>query len=146
MPTFNAKPNEVERRWYIVDAAGATLGRTASKVARILQGKNKPIFTPHVDTGDYVVVVNADKLVLTGNKLTAKLYHQHSGWVGGLYSKTAREMMSTKSDELFKIAVRGMLPKTTLGRSMLKKLKVHKGPCPAHGYQAQKAEELKLNP
>ncbi len=144
MPTLSAKPNEIERRWFIVDVAGATLGRSASRIARILQGKNKPIFTPHVDTGDYVVVVNADKIVLTGNKLDAKLYHRHSGWVGGLVSQSAREMMEKKPTELFKIAVKGMLPKTTLGRSMLKKLKIHQGPCPAHGYKAQKAEELKL--
>ena len=145
MPTLSAKPNEIDRRWFIVDVAGATLGRSASKIARILQGKNKPIYTPHVDTGDYVVVVNADKIVLTGNKLDAKLYHKHSGWVGGLVSQSAREMLEKKPTELFKIAVKGMLPKTTLGRSMLKKLKVHKGPGPAHGYKAQKAEELKLN-
>ena len=145
MPTFSAKPDQIERRWFIVDAAGATLGRTATEVARILQGKNKPTYTPHVDTGDYVVVINADKILLTGNKLDAKQYHRHSGWMGGLVSKSAREMLETKPTEMFKTAVKGMLPKTVLGRSMLKKLKVHSGPCPPHGYQAQKAEELRLN-
>jgi large subunit ribosomal protein L13 len=145
MPTYNAKPNEIKRRWYIVDAAGATLGRTATKVATILQGKNKPVYTPHVDTGDYVVVVNADKIMLSGNKLDAKLYYRHSGWVGGLVSKSARELMASKPEEVFKMAVKGMLPKTVLGKAMFKKLKVHKGPGPAHGYQAQKAEALELN-
>ena len=145
MKTYTAKPNELEKRWFIVDASKAPLGRTASKIAMILQGKNKPSYTPHVDTGDYVVVINAGQVPLTGNKLDAKLYHRHSGWVGGLVSQSAREMLEKKPTELFKIAVKGMLPKTTLGRSMLKKLKVHKGPGPAHGYKAQKAEELKLN-
>ena len=144
MPTYSAKPNEIERRWFIVDAAGANLGRTASKVARILQGKNKPTYTPHVDTGDYVVVINAEKIVLTGNKLDAKLYHQHSGWMGGLVSKSAREILETKPTEVFKSAVKGMLPKTNLGRNMLRKLKTHKGPGPAHGYKAQKAEALEI--
>ena len=145
MKTFLAKPNELEQRWFIVDAANIPLGRTASKVAVILQGKNKPTFTPHVDTGDYVVVINAAKVALTGSKMTDKMYHRHTGWVGGLVSKNAKEMLESKPSELIKIAVKGMLPKTVLGRAMLRKLKVHEGPCPEHGYKAQNAEVLDLN-
>ncbi len=144
MKTYRAKPNELEKRWFIVDASKAPLGRTASKIAMILQGKNKPSYTPHVDTGDYVVVINAAQTLLTGNKLDGKLYRSHTGWMGGLVSKSAREMQASKPGEILKSAVKGMLPKTTLGRSMFKKLKVHSGPCPAHGYKAQKAEELEL--
>lgn len=144
MTTYCAKPDSIERHWYIVDAASAPLGRMAAEIAKILQGKNKPIYTPHVDTGDYVVVVNAEKIVLTGNKLDHKLYHHHSGWVGGLVSKSARQMLSEKPTEMMKSAVKGMLPKTNLGRAMLRKLKVHKGPGPAHGYKAQNAEALTL--
>ncbi len=145
MKTYRAKPNELEQRWYIVDAAGVPLGRTAGKVARILQGKNKPTYTPHVDTGDFVVVINAAKVVLTGSKLTDKKYYRHTGWIGGLVTKSAQEMLDSKPNELIKIAVKGMLPKTTLGRAMLRKMKVHEGPCPEHGYEAQKAEVLDLN-
>jgi large subunit ribosomal protein L13 len=145
MKTFWAKPNEIEQRWFIVDAAGVPLGRTASRVARILQGKNKPSYTAHVDTGDFVVVINAGKVVLTGSKWTDKMYHRHTGWVGGLVTKSAKEMLDSKPEELIKIAVKGMLPKTILGRAMLSKLKVHEGPCPEHGYKAQKAEALNLN-
>ena len=144
MTTYRAKPNEIEKRWFIVDASKAPLGRTATQIATILQGKNKPTYTPHVDTGDYVVVINAKNAVLTGNKLDSKLYHSHTGWVGGLISRSARELLKKKSSDLIKNAVRGMLPKTTLGRSMLRKLKVHEGPCPEHGYKAQKAEILEL--
>jgi len=145
MKTYMAKPNEQEQRWFIVDAADVPLGRTASKVAVILQGKNKPSYTPHVDTGDYVVVINAAKVALTGAKWTDKMYHRHTGWVGGLVSKSAQEMLESKPNELIKMAVKGMLPKTLLGHAMLKKLKVHEGPCPEHAYQAQKAEVLDLN-
>ncbi len=145
MKTFRAKPNEIEQRWFIVDAAGIPLGRTASKVAKILQGKNKASYTPHVDTGDFVVVINAGKVALTGSKWTDKMYHRHTGWVGGLVTKSAKEMLESKPDELIKIAVKGMLPKTILGRAMLRKLKVHAGPGPEHSYKAQKAEVLDLN-
>ena len=145
MKTYRAKPNELEQRWFIVDAADIPLGRTASKVAVILQGKNKPTYTPSVDTGDFVVVVNAAKVALTGSKMTDKMYHRHTGWVGGLVSKSAKEMLESKPNELIKTAVKGMLPKTNLGRAMLRKLKVHAGPCPEHGYEAQKAEVLDLN-
>jgi large subunit ribosomal protein L13 len=144
MSTYSAKPDEVERRWFIVDAADKTLGRTASKIAVILQGKNKPRYTPHVDTGDFVVVVNAAKIRLTGRKLDDKMYYRHTGWVGGLVSTSAKELLSQKPEELMKLAVRGMLPKSKLGRAMLGKLKIHAGACPAHGYAAQKAQPLEV--
>ena len=144
MRTYSAKPGEIDSRWFIVDAAGKPLGRTASKIAMILQGKNKPSYTPHVDTGDHVVVINAEKVVLTGKKLDAKQYHYHTGWIGGLVSTSAREMLEKKPGELMRMAVKGMLPKSRLGKSMLTKLKVHAGPCPEHGYSAQKAEKLEL--
>jgi len=144
MRTYSAKPGEVDARWFIVDAAGKPLGRTASKVATILQGKNKPSYTPHVDTGDYVVIVNAAKVELTGNKLDGKMYYRHTGWMGGLVSTSAREILEQKPGDLMKLAVKGMLPKTKLGRVMLSKLKIHAGPCPEHGYVAQKAEKLDL--
>ena len=144
MRTYSAKPGEIDARWFIVDAAGKPLGRTASKVATILQGKNKPSYTPHVDTGDYVVIINAAKVELTGNKLDGKKYYRHTGWMGGLDSTSAREILEQKPGELMKLAVKGMLPKTKLGRVMLSKLKIHAGPCPEHGYVAQKAEKLDL--
>lgn len=144
MRTYNAKPDEIERRWHIVDASKKPLGRTASDIAVILQGKNKPTYTPHVDVGDYVIVVNASDVILTGNKLDKKLYHYHTGWVGGLVSKTAREMLARKPEDVMRAAVKGMLPKTRLGTAMLKKLKIHAGPCPEHGYRAQNAEPLEL--
>ena len=144
MRTYSAKPGEIDARWFIVDAAGKPLGRTASKVATILQGKNKPSYTPHVDTGDYVVIVNAAKVELTGNKLDGKMYHRHTGWMGGLVSTSARKILEQKPGDLMKLAVKGMLPKTKLGRVMLNKLKIHAGPCPEHGYVAQKAEKLDL--
>jgi large subunit ribosomal protein L13 len=144
MRTYSAKPGEIDARWFIVDAAGKPLGRTASKVATILQGKNKTSYTPHVDTGDYVVVINAAKVELTGNKLDGKMYYHHTGWMGGLVSTSAREILEKKPGDLMKRAVKGMLPKTKLGRVMLTKLKIHAGPCPEHGYVAQKAEKLDL--
>jgi len=144
MRTYSAKPGENAPRWFIVDAEGKTLGRMASEIARILQGKHKPEYTPHVDVGDYVVLVNAAKVHLTGDKLDKKLYHHHSGWMGNLTSTSARTMLERKPDELLRIAVRGMLPKTKLGKGMLRKLKIHAGPCPSHGYTAQKAEPLEL--
>jgi large subunit ribosomal protein L13 len=144
MPTFSAKPGEIERRWFIVDTQGKALGRVAAEIAKILQGKTKPTYTPHVDTGDFVVVVNAGLVRLTGNKLDTKHYHRHTGWVGHLVSVSARTMLEKKPEELFRLAVKGMLPKTRLGRAMLKKLKVHAGVVPAHGYTAQKAVALAL--
>jgi large subunit ribosomal protein L13 len=144
MRTYSAKPGEIAPRWFIVDAAGKPLGRAASQIATILQGKNKPTYTPHVDVGDYVVVINAAKVALTGAKLDTKQYHHHTGWVGGLVTRSARDMLERKPGEVMRMAVKGMLPKSRLGRVMLRKLKVHAGPCPEHGYVAQKAEPLEL--
>ena len=144
MRTYSGKPGEIPARWFIVDATDKPLGRTASKIATILQGKNKPTYTPHVDTGDYVVVINAAKALLTGKKLTDKKYYNHTGWMGGLVSINAKDLLKSKPDELMKIAVKGMLPKSKLGKAMFDKLKVHAGPCPAHGYIAQKAEQLDI--
>ncbi|MCP4602626.1 MAG: 50S ribosomal protein L13 [Proteobacteria bacterium] len=144
MRTYSAKPGEIERRWYIVDAQKQSLGRTASEIAKILQGKNKPTYTPHIDMGDFVIVINADQINLTGNKLDNKLYYRHTGWMGGLVTKNAKEMLQRKPEEVMRLAVKGMLPRTRLGKLMLKKLKIHAGACPEHGYQAQKAEPLDL--
>ncbi|MFM1654494.1 50S ribosomal protein L13 [Brevibacillus sp. B_LB10_24] len=136
--TYMAKPLEVERKWYIVDAEGQTLGRIASEVASILRGKFKPEFTPHVDTGDFVVVINADKIKLTGKKLTDKNYYTHSLYPGGLKTTTAGEMLKKRPDRMFELAVKGMLPKNRLGRQMLGKLKVYAGT--EHPHAAQKPE------
>jgi large subunit ribosomal protein L13 len=133
-----AKPLEVERKWYIVDAEGQTLGRIASEVASILRGKFKPEFTPHVDTGDFVVVINADKIKLSGKKLTDKNYYTHSLYPGGLKSTTAGEMLKKRPDRMFELAVKGMLPKNRLGRQMFSKLKVYAGS--EHPHAAQKPE------
>lgn len=142
MRTFSAKKDEVIRKWYIVDANGKTLGRLASKVAAVLKGKTKPIYTPHIDTGDFVIVVNADKVHLTGNKLEQKVYYRHSGYPGGLKSVTAGRLMKTKPEQVIKMAVQGMLPKTQLGKHMLSKLKVYAGD--KHPHDAQQPEEMKL--
>ena len=142
MKTYMAKAQTVERQWYVVDAAGVPLGRLASKVASILRGKNKPTFTPNVDTGDYVIVINSDKVVLTGKKLEDKFYRYHTGYVGGLKEIAYKKMLAEKSDLAVREAVRGMLPKNSLGRDMIKKLKVCKGA--EHNHAAQKPEELKL--
>ena len=142
MSTFMAKPAEVQRKWYLVDADGLTLGRLASQVASILRGKHKPIFTPHVDTGDHVIIINAEKIVLTGRKLDQKMYYHHSGYVGGLKEISCRKMMQTKPEFVIKEAIRGMLPKNSLGRKMGKKLRVYRGP--EHEHAAQKPEVLKL--
>ncbi|MDD5309713.1 MAG: 50S ribosomal protein L13 [Deltaproteobacteria bacterium] len=142
MKTYNAKPGEIERRWYIVDAAGKPIGRTASAIAMILMGKTKPTFTPNTDVGDFVVAINVGKAVLTGKKMKNKQYHHHTGWVGKLFSVSAEELLETKPADMLKFAVEGMLPKSRLGKAMLKKLKVHAGACPAHGYTAQKAQPL----
>ena len=142
MKTFVAKPKEVERRWYVVDATDKVLGRLASEVARRLRGKHKSIYTPHVDTGDFIIVVNAEKVRLTGRKWDAKRYYRHSGYPGGLKVVTAKRMRETHPERLIIHAVKGMLPKNRLGRKMLKKLKVYAGP--DHPHQAQKPEELKI--
>lgn len=142
MKTYMAKAEAVERKWYVVDANGVPLGRLASKVAAILRGKNKPTFTPNVDTGDFVIVINCDKAVLTGKKLTDKYYRYHTGYIGGLKEVAYKKLMAEKSDLAVYEAVRGMLPKNSLGRDMIKKLKVFKGA--EHNHAAQKPEELKL--
>jgi large subunit ribosomal protein L13 len=142
--TQSAKPAEVERRWYVADATDQVLGRFASRLATILRGKHKPIFTPHVDTGDFVIVVNADKVKLTGSKREQKTYYRHSGWVGGIRSVTAGQVLEgPHPDRVVRDAVRGMLPKNSLGRKMLGKLKVYAGP--DHPHAAQKPEELQLD-
>ena len=140
MKTFMANPDTIERKWYIVDATDKTLGRMASEIAKVLRGKNKAIFTPSADMGDYVIVVNADKVKVTGKKLDQKLYRHHSGWVGGLKETTLREMKAKKPEAVVEMAVKGMLPKGPLGRQMYKKLFVYAGP--EHKQQAQKPEEL----
>ena len=136
MSTFMAKASNVERQWYVIDAENQVLGRLASQIAAMLRGKHKPTFTPHVDTGDYIIVVNAEKLVLTGKKLDQKLYRHHTGYPGGLKETTYRRLMATKPEFALKEAVRGMLPKGPLGYAMLKKLHVYAGP--NHEHQAQK--------
>ena len=143
MKTFAAKPHEVERKWYVIDAEGKNLGRLASEVAKILRGKNKPIFTPHVDTGDFVIIVNCEKVVLTGKKLDQKMYRRHTGYVGGLKETPYRHLMAKHPERVFEHAVKGMLPKNSLGRAMFSKLKVYSGP--THEHQAQKPEVLELN-
>ena len=143
MKTYMAKAETVERKWYVVDAAGVPLGRLASRVASVLRGKNKPTFTPNVDCGDFVIVINTDKAVLTGKKLENKFYRYHTGYIGGLKEISYKKMMEEKSDLAVYEAVKGMLPKNSLGRQMLKKLKVYKGA--EHNHAAQKPEELKLD-
>ena len=140
MKSFMASPATIERKWYVVDAAGYTLGRLASEVAKVLRGKNKPIFTPHMDCGDYVIIVNADKVKVTGKKLDQKIYYHHSEYVGGMKETTLREMMAKKPEKVVKLAVKGMLPKGALGKDMLKKLHVYAGP--EHEHAAQKPEVL----
>jgi large subunit ribosomal protein L13 len=142
MKTFVAKEHEVDKKWYLVDANEKVLGRLATEIAVILRGKNKPIFTPHMDAGDYVVVVNAEKVHLTGNKLEKKIYYRHSGYPGGLKMKTAKEMLDEKPERLLMLAVRGMLPKNSLGRRQLTKLKIFTGP--NHNHEAQKPEKLEI--
>lgn len=138
MKSYIAKPNEMERKWYVVDAEGKVLGRLASEVSKILSGKNKPIYTPHVDTGDYVIVINADKIVLTGKKLEQKYYRYHTGHPGGLKEISYDRMMAEKPEKVVQLAVKGMLPKNSLGRQMIKKLKVYSGP--EHKHEAQQPE------
>lgn len=140
MKTFMASPATIDRKWYVVDAEGKTLGRLASEVAKVLRGKNKPIFTPHMDTGDYVIIVNAAKVKVTGRKLDQKVYYRHSGYIGGLKSTTLREMMAAHPERVVEHAVRGMLPKGPLGNQMYTKLHVYAGP--EHKHAAQKPEAL----
>ena len=140
MKTFMASPSTIERKWYVVDATDMTLGRLASEVAKVLRGKNKAIFTPHIDTGDYVIVVNADKIKVTGKKLQQKIYYNHSDYVGGMKETTLREKLAKKPESVIELAVKGMLPKGPLGRQMLTKLHVYAGP--EHKHEAQKPEVL----
>ena len=140
MQTYMANPDKIERKWYVVDAEGCTLGRLASGVASVLRGKNKPQFTPHVDTGDYVIVVNAEKVNVTGKKLNQKIYYNHSEYVGGMKETTLAEMMAKKPEKVIELAVKGMLPKGPLGRQMYTKLFVYAGP--DHKHAAQKPEAL----
>lgn len=142
MKSFIAKPHEVERKWYVIDAEGKTLGRLSTQVATILRGKHKPTYTPHVDTGDFVVIVNAEKVVLTGKKLDQKMYRWHTGYPGGLKERTYRDMVNTKPEKVVFHAVKGMLPKNSLGRKMLTKLKVYRGS--EHNHQAQQPEVLDI--
>jgi large subunit ribosomal protein L13 len=142
MKTWNAKPGEVERRWYVVDADGKTLGRLATQIADTLRGKRKPQYTPHVDTGDFVVVVNAEKIAVTGKKLDDKLYHRHSGYPGGLRTRPLREELERRPTEVLRKAVKGMLPRTRLGRAQLTKLKIYAGP--EHPHTAQDPKPLPL--
>lgn len=142
MGTYSAKKEDINRSWHVVDANGKTLGRLATVVASVLKGKNKPIFTSHVDTGDFVIVVNADKIHLTGKKLDQKVYYHHSGYPGGLKSITAGKLLKTKPEDVLKKAVEGMLPKTQLGKQMLSKLKIYAGD--KHPHRAQQPVEMKI--
>ena len=140
MKTYMANPDKIERKWYVVDAEGQTLGRLAAEVAKVLRGKNKPEFTPHIDTGDNVIVINAEKIKVTGKKLDQKVYYHNSDYVGGMKETTLREMMAKKPEQVIELAVKGMLPKGPLGRTMIKKLHVYAGA--EHAHQAQKPEVL----
>ena len=140
MKTYMANPDKIERKWYVVDAEGKTLGRLASEVARVLRGKNKPVYTPHIDTGDYVIVINAAKVAVTGKKMAQKMYYNHSDYVGGMRETTLREMMDKKPERVIELAVKGMLPKGPLGRQMYTKLHVYAGA--EHAHAAQKPEVL----
>ena len=142
MKSFMASPSTIERKWYVVDATGHTLGRLASEIASILRGKNKPTYTPHIDTGDYVIVVNADKIQVTGKKLDQKVYYNHSDYVGGMKETTLREKMAKKPEDVIYLAVKAMLPKGPLGREMITKLHVYAGA--DHKHQAQKPEVLEI--
>ena len=140
MKTYMANPAKIERKWYVVDAEGQTLGRLSAEIAKVLRGKNKAIFTPHIDTGDYVIVINAEKIAVTGKKLDQKIYYHHSDYVGGMKETTLREKLAKKPESVIELAVKGMLPKGPLGRQMLKKLHVYAGP--EHNHEAQKPEVL----
>ena len=140
MKSYMASPATIERKWYVVDATGYTLGRLSSEIAKVLRGKNKPTFTPHIDTGDYVIVVNAEKVKVTGKQLDQKIYYNHSEYVGGMKETTLKEMMAKKPERVIELAVKGMLPKGPLGREMITKLHVYAGP--DHNHAAQKPEVL----
>lgn len=140
MKTYSAKPGEVQRNWWVVDASGKNLGRLASQIAVVLRGKNKPEFTPHVDTGDFVVVINAEKIAVTGNKTSRKIYYRHSGYPGGLKSETLGRLLERRPTEVLRRAVKGMLPKNRLAAKQLGKLKIYAGP--SHPHVAQKPQEL----
>lgn len=142
MKTFSAKPQEVTHQWYVVDAADQTLGRLASEIARRLRGKHKAIYTPHVDTGDYIVVVNADKVAVTGNKRQQKMYYRHTGYIGNMRSASFEQMIQKKPEEVLRLAVKGMLPRNPLGRAMLKKLKIYAAA--EHPHAAQQPQELRV--
>ena len=142
MKTVSAKAESVKRDWYVIDATDKTLGRLATEIASRLRGKHKPVFTPHVDTGDYLVVINAEKVATTGRKLSDKTYHRFTGYIGNLRTTSLRDLMATHPERVIEIAVKGMLPKTPLGRAMFKKLKVYKGP--SHPHAAQQPKELAL--
>ena len=142
MKSFMARPREVERKWLLIDAEGQTLGRLATEIARLLRGKDKPQYTPHVDTGDFVVVVNAEKVVVTGKKTEQKVYYRHSGYPGGLKTTSYEEMLERKPTEILRRAVKGMMPKTRLGRQQLKKLKIYVGP--EHPHEAQRPESYEV--
>ncbi|MBP7248064.1 MAG: 50S ribosomal protein L13 [Negativicutes bacterium] len=143
MKTFMANASNIERKWFVVDADGKTLGRLAAEVAKVLRGKHKPTFTPHVDTGDHVIVINADKVVLSGNKLKQKTYFRHSGYIGGTTFTTAERMLSDKPERMVELAVKGMIPHNRLGRQIYRKLNVYRGA--EHPHAAQKPEVLELN-
>jgi large subunit ribosomal protein L13 len=143
MKTFSAKPETVRRDWYLVDADGKTLGRLATEIARRLRGKHKPEYTPHVDTGDYIVVVNADKIRVTGNKMKDKMYHRYTGYIGNLKSMSLEKLMEKTPERALELAVKGMLPRNPLGRKMLSKLRVYAGP--EHEHQAQQPQPLEIN-
>jgi large subunit ribosomal protein L13 len=140
MKSYMASTETIERKWYVVDAAGCTLGRLSSEIAKVLRGKNKPVFTPHIDTGDYVIVINAEKIKVSGKKLDQKIYYHHSDYVGGMKETTLKEMLAKKPEKVIELAVKGMLPKGPLGRAMYTKLHVYAGA--EHGHQAQKPEVL----
>ncbi len=143
MKSYMANPSKIERKWYVVDATGHTLGRLTSEIAAILRGKNKPVFTPHIDTGDYVIVVNADKIKVTGKKPEQKIYYRHSDYVGGMKETTLKEMLAKKPEYVIEHAIKGMLPKGPLGRQMMTKLHVYAGS--EHKHEAQKPEVLEIS-
>ncbi len=142
MKTYSAKIEDIERQWVVIDAQDQVLGRLATRIAHILRGKHKPVFTTHVDTGDFVIIVNAEKIRLTGNKLDGKIYYRHSGYPGGIKGMTAREMLERKPEQVIKSAVKGMLPKNRLGSGMIRKPKVYAGP--DHPHEAQRPEKLEI--
>ena len=142
MKTFMASPATITREWYVVDAEGKTLGRLASEIAKVLRGKNKPIFTPHMDCGDNVIVINAEKIAVTGKKMDQKIYYHHSGWVGGMKTATLKEKLAKKPEDVMYLAVKGMLPKGPLGRSMIKKLHIYAGAEHPHAAQQPKVLEF----